>query len=149
MSDCKNCKFGKKINIGLTTYYLCDSFSIPHENKKNCSAWKGKNKYNNVKTKKDGIVFDSKKEAAKYSELLMLEKAGQIANLKRQVKFEIVPKNGDERAAYYVADFVYELPSGQKVCEDTKSAITKQNPVYILKRKLFKNIYKDYKFIES
>ena len=103
---------------------------------------------NNVKVKQGDITFDSKKEVAKWNELKMLEKSGLLTNLKRQVKFEIVPKNKDERAAFYVADFVYETPSGKRIILDVKSKATRENPLYILKRKLVKNIYKDYEFQE-
>lgn len=108
-----------------------------------------KNKYHNTKIVVDGIRFDSKKEYARYNELIMMQRAGMISDLQRQVRFEIVPKSKTERAAYYVADFVYSKPDGKKIIEDVKSAMTKQLPVYILKRKLVKHIYKDYEFIES
>lgn len=108
-----------------------------------------KSKYHNVKTySPDGIKFDSKKEANRYMELLMLQKAGQISDLQMQVRFEIIPKTKDERAAFYVADFVYK-ENGNLVAEDVKSKITRSNPTYILKRKLFKYLYKQYTFRES
>ena len=145
MGTCTNCKLKQQLPGNL---FVCEKWPVPHVAKK-CEFWKGKNKYNNVKTKIGDVTFDSKKEAAKYNELKLLEKSGVIKNLQRQVRFEIVPKQPNERAAYYVADFVYETSEGKKICEDVKSAITRQNPVYVLKRKLFKNIYKDYEFRES
>lgn len=93
--------------------------------------------------------FDSQKEASRFQELCLLQRAGIITDLQRQVKFEIVPKNGTERAAYYVADFVYTKADGKKIIEDVKSAMTKKLPLYILKRKLVKYRYPDYQFIES
>lgn len=107
------------------------------------------NKYHNQKCYFGGVKFDSKKESNRYSELLILEKAGEIKNLERQKRFLIIPKSKTERAAYYVADFVYQNKDGAKVIEDVKSYITKKNPAYILKRKLIKNLYPDYNFIES
>lgn len=107
------------------------------------------NKYKNKKTYFAGSKFDSQKEANRYQELIMLQRAGVISDLQRQIKFEIVPKNGAERASYYVADFVYQKADGKKVIEDVKSAMTKKLPLYILKRKLVKYIYKDYEFLES
>lgn len=107
------------------------------------------NKYHNKKTIENGIKFDSKKEAARFNELLMLQRAGVISDLQRQVKFEIVPKNGKERASYYVADYVYKKADGKMVIEDCKSAMTKKLSLYILKRKLVKYKYPDYEFIES
>ena len=104
------------------------------------------NKYNNKKTFVDGICFDSKGEAQRYSELLLLQKAKEISDLKCQVKFEIIPKNGKEQAAYYIADFYY-IENGKEIVEDYKSKVTK-TPAYILKRKLFKLHYPDYVFKE-
>lgn len=108
------------------------------------------NKYHNKKTNIDGMSFDSRKEAGRYLELLMLEKSGQIKELKRQVKFEIVPKvNRVRRTRFYVADFVYVRADGKKVIEDVKSPITKKNLVYTLKRDLVLWQYPDYQFVES
>lgn len=95
-------------------------------------------KYNSKKTVIDGQVFDSKKEANRYQELLLLEKAGVIKNLTRQVKFVLIPSQRDEngklieRECSYKADFTYE--EGIKtVVEDVKGYRTKE---YIIKRKL-------------
>lgn len=89
-------------------------------------------KYNARKTTVDGITFDSKREANRYAELKLLERAGEISDLKLQVPFELIPKQPGERAVKYIADFVY-TEDGQTVVEDTKGVKT---PVYILKRKL-------------
>lgn len=94
-------------------------------------------KYRNKKTMVDGILFDSKKEANRWIELKLLERAGQITDLERQVKYTLIPSqriDGKvvERAITYTADFVY-LENGEKVVEDTKGVRTKE---YILKRKL-------------
>lgn len=95
-------------------------------------------KYNSKKTVVDGQKFDSKKEARRYQELLLLEKAGEIKNLSRQVKFVLIPSQRDEngkvveRECSYKADFTYE--EGIKtVVEDVKGFRTKE---YIIKRKL-------------
>lgn len=106
-------------------------------------------KYHNVKTVVDGIQFDSKKEASRYLELKMLEKAGCIKNLELQKRFEICPKlYENKRARYYVADFVYE-EKGKNVIEDVKSPITRTNPVYSLKKALVQVHYPEYEFRES
>ena len=94
------------------------------------------NKYNAVKTTVDGVTFDSKKEASRYCELKLLERAGQVHCLELQVRYEICPKVNSLRARYYVADFTY-WENGQKVVEDVKSPITRKNPVYTLKKQLF------------
>ncbi len=108
------------------------------------------NKYNNKKVfTQDGLRFDSQKEFNRFNELMMMQRAGIISELKRQVKFLICPKTETEQAAYYVADFVYTKADGKKIIEDVKSKITKQLPLYILKRKLVKKQYPNYQFIET
>jgi hypothetical protein len=89
-------------------------------------------KYKNRKTVVDGIVFDSQKEAARWWELKLLERAGAIADLRRQVRFELIPKQEGERAVTYIADFVY-TENGERVVEDAKGVRTQ---AYVLKRKL-------------
>lgn len=118
-----------------------------------------KSKYYNIKTKtSDGIVFDSVKEARRWEQLLLLQKAGKIVELQRQVKYELIPaqyesyerysKKGErlkdgrrliERKVEYVADFVYtDAETGETIVEDTKGVRTKD---YILKRKLVLAVY--------
>ena len=95
------------------------------------------NKYGNQKAIVNGIEFDSKREARRYMELEVMARAGEIQNLQRQVKYELLPNqkiDGKvvERAVAYVADFVYEK-DGEAVVEDTKGHRTRD---YILKRKM-------------
>lgn len=99
-------------------------------------------KYSNRKVRtSDGIIHDSQKEANRWQELKLMEKAGLIKDLKRQVKFTLIPAqytslNGKrklvERECYYKADFVYQ-EDGQTVVEDVKGMKTRD---YIIKRKL-------------
>lgn len=94
-------------------------------------------KYRNRKITVDGIPFDSRKEAARWRELTLLERAGEITGLKRQVKYELIPSqrmDGKvvERPCAYIADFVYQQ-DGQTVVEDTKGYRTKD---FIIKKKL-------------
>ena len=106
-------------------------------------------KYNATKTIVDGIKFDSKKEAKRYLQLKELEKNGDIKNLKRQVKFELIPaqrepdtvgKRGGkikgkliEKAWTYRADFTYtDVKTGEYVVEDVKGFKTSE---YKAKRK--------------
>ena len=96
-------------------------------------------KYGNKKIVVDGITFDSKKEAQRWAELKLLERAHVITNLQRQVTFVLIPKQVREgycveRACTYKADFVYKA-NGKTVVEDVKSPITKTRE-YIIKRKL-------------
>ena len=90
------------------------------------------NKYHARRVFYDGRWWASAFERDRYIELKKKEALGIIKNLQLQVKYEIIPKQNGERAANYVADFVYEDENGV-VVEDTKGFAT---PEYILKRKL-------------
>ena len=96
------------------------------------------NKYHNKKTRtSDGVEHDSQKEARRWMELQLLQRAGDIADLKRQVTFELIPRQDGERACHYIADFVYsDLKAGKVVVEDVKSEATRKDKAYIIKRKL-------------
>lgn len=98
------------------------------------------NKYSNIKTMTaDGIKHDSRKEARRWVELTLLQRAGEISDLKRQVKYELIPKQEGERAVTYIADFVYnDNKTGNTVIEDCKGFKT---DVYKLKKKLFQYRY--------
>ena len=96
----------------------------------------------------DGMTFDSRKEYHRWRELSLLERAGKITELQRQVKYVLIPtqyepyttnNNGTlkrgkviERECSYVADFVY-TQYGEVVVEDVKGFKT---PEYKIKRKL-------------
>lgn len=111
-----------------------------------------KSKYHSKKVTVNGETFDSKKEYNRWCELRLLERAGKIRGLQRQVKFELLPaqyrtvatRTGQkrqcvERAVSYIADFVYKEQLVQDgdfcvtVVEDTKGFRTAD---YIIKRKL-------------
>ena len=96
-----------------------------------------KNKYHAKKCEYDGEVFDSLKEKRRYQELKLLEKAGEIKDLRRQVKYILIPsqrRGGKvvERECSYIADYVYE-ENGETVVEDVKGFRTAD---YKLKRKM-------------
>lgn len=117
-------------------------------------------KYGSKKTILDGIAFDSKKEANRWAELKILEKAGKIEDLRRQVKFVLIPaqyedstevyqrgankgkpKRGKllEHECCYICDFAYRSTATDRmVVEDTKGFKTKD---YIIKRKLMLERY--------
>ena len=99
-------------------------------------------KYGNRKlTAPDGQVFDSVKEYHRWGCLRLLERAGAIKDLKRQVKYELIPKQDGERAVFYVADFEY-IENGKKVVEDVKGY--KEGlayRVFVIKRKLMLYVY--------
>lgn len=114
------------------------------------------NKYNAKKIVVDGIKFDSKKEANRYSELKLLERCGAISNLELQKVYELIPaqyefyerygKNGNrlkdgkrclERSCIYKADFVY-IENGKTVVEDVKGFRIDE---YKIKKKLMLYIH--------
>lgn len=112
-----------------------------------------KSKYGSRKVTVDGVTYDSVKEYRRFKELSLLERAGTIQNLQRQVKYVLIPAQREycndiytrgcnkgcfkpgkliERECSYIADFVY-TQNGEIVVEDTKGFRTKD---YIIKRKL-------------
>ena len=101
------------------------------------------NKYFARRTERDGIKFDSEAEAARYCQLRLLERAGHITELRRQVPFELVPAEKDMngkklRALVYRADFVYRDNYGALHVEDVKGVRT---AVYKLKKRLMWHIH--------
>lgn len=110
-------------------------------------------KYGSRKVEIDGRMFDSKKEATRYCQLVTLQKAGKISGLECQKAFELIPaqrepstmtKTGKEKlgkviekSVKYIADFVY-YQNGVMVVEDTKGFRTTD---YIIKRKLMLYVY--------
>jgi len=107
-----------------------------------------KNKYGNKKTTIDGITFDSAKEANRYAELKMLEKAHVISDLKLQVpyilqdKFKNEETGKYERAIKYIADFTY-MQDGKLIVEDVKSDGTRKDKAYRIKKKMlaYRGVY--------
>lgn len=117
-----------------------------------------RSKYGNRKTVVDGIVFDSQKEANRFRELQLLERAGKITALQRQVKYVLIPTQREfsneiykkgahqghfkpgkvlEKECSYIADFAY-IQDGAYVVEDTKGVRTE---AYKIKRKLMLERY--------
>jgi hypothetical protein len=92
-------------------------------------------KYHAQKTQIDGIIFDSKAEAARYSVLACLERNGDIEDLRIHPVFPLVVN--DQKIGKYIADFSY-IENGREIVEDVKGVKT---PVYRLKKKLVKAIY--------
>lgn len=97
-------------------------------------------KYKNIKCVVGGHKFDSKREAAYYSQLLVLQKAVmaefRVEKIELQVKFELIPKQDGERAVHYVADFRVEYADGRIEVVDVKSEMTRKLRAYVLKRKM-------------
>ena len=99
-----------------------------------------RNKYHNRKTK----GFDSAKEWRRNQELEIMQRAGEISELNRQVPFTLMPSYtiSDEttkqgfrtvREIRYIADFTYRLKDGTRIIEDVKGM---QTEVFKIKRKL-------------
>lgn len=102
------------------------------------------NKFGNKKVLVDGIWFDSKKEANRYQDLKLLQRANIIRNLMTQQVFELAPSviiNGRKKPPLrYKADFTYfdDRQQGAFVVEDTKGYKTEG---YIIKRHLMKAVH--------
>ena len=113
-------------------------------------------KYHNRKVASGGILHDSRKEARRWEQLLLLERAGHITDLRRQVKYTLIPaqvetyeryspttgkrlKDGTrtlERECAYIADFVYKR-DGELVVEDVKGYRDgTAYDVFVIKRKM-------------
>ena len=101
-------------------------------------------KYRSKRVTLDGITFDSIRESRRYAELMLLQRAGHISDLRLQVPFELIPSQRDssgkvvERKVRYIADFVYKDRSGEIVVEDAKGVRTE---VYLLKKKLMRYVH--------
>lgn len=121
-------------------------------------------KYNNKKVTYEGITFDSQKEASRYYELKLLQRAGKIQNLELQKEFELIPaqyesferygkkgqrlKDGKrciEKSCVYKADFTYtDTESGKTVVEDVKGYVDPSSAgfaKFVIKRKLMLYIH--------
>lgn len=113
-----------------------------------------RNKYSARKVVYDGQTFDSKRECERYLQLCMLERAGEIYDLQRQVKFVLIPEQREEgtvitrgihkgelkqgklleRECAYYADFVYyDSKTDKMIVEDSKGFRTKD---FLIKKKL-------------
>ena len=140
MTYCGNTQCSAYGNCDL--YFDCPLFKPTGENPKS-------NKYQAQKCEFNGEKFDSRKEVQRWFELRLLERSGEITDLRRQVKFELIPAQREpdtkgkrgavikgkiiEHGVNYVADFVYKDKQGNTVVEDTKGLRTKE---YVIKRKL-------------
>lgn len=99
-------------------------------------------KYGNRRFKNEEGSWDSEKEYRRWQELKLLEKSGQIQDLKRQVDFELIPVQmwlGKRlRPIVYRADFTY-TEAGKPVVEDVKGY---RNKFYALKKRMLLWIHK-------
>lgn len=104
---------------------------------------KGEGRVKNVRKKVvNGLLFDSTREARRYQDLALMQQAGQITGLRRQVSFPILI-NG-VKVCEWRADFVY-LEAGREVVEDSKGWKT---DIYKLKKKLVEASF-SFKILET
>ena len=123
-------------------------------------AWRNyntRNKYGNHQVTVDGIKYDSEDESRRHAFLKLLEKAGDISNLRYHVRFELIPQitreeivhlktkdkvvtRVEQTARYYEADFVYIVnKTGEEIVEDFKGFETE---LFRFKAALFFYLYK-------
>ena len=99
-----------------------------------------RHKYNAKRTAVGDQVFDSAKEAKTYQLLQLAQSAAdadkRVIQITRSVRYLLIPAQAGERACHYVADFKVTYADGHEEVWDTKSVITRKNPLYIVKRKL-------------
>ena len=107
-------------------------------------------KYRNKITVVDGVKFHSKAEARRWDELRMLERAGEITDLKRQVAFPLYVN--DKLVGKYIADFTFRVPPNPRgstladydpplVVEDVKGGRATMTDTFRLKAKMFEAQY--------
>lgn len=100
-----------------------------------------RNKFNAVRTVVGDLKFDSKREAAAWLDLKKRERAGEISDLRRQVRFELLAycSTGPVKACAYVADFQYlDNATNKIVVADAKGVVTQ---LFKLKAKMLKANY--------
>lgn len=120
------------------------------EKKKILEQKQTSSKYHAVPTESHGIRFDSKLEAKRYNELMLMQKSGEIENLRLQQQFTL--QDGFKtcegeviRPVRYIADFAY-YRNGEYIIEDVKSEKTRKLPEYRIKKRMMAE--KGYKIIE-
>lgn len=110
---------------------------------------KTKNKYNAKKAEVDGIMFDSQKEARKYAELKLLQRAGGVTEIELQPKFNLLQgfkyRGKKIQGVTYTADFLVSYRDGRKQIIETKGYKTRD---YILRKKMLLLKIKDDPSIE-
>lgn len=149
VQTCRGCN--KAIPVSnLKGALYCDAFAQLANVPITEDCFKGGNKYGNVWVEYDNRRFQSGAERDRYIQLKLMERAGEISQLKCQPRYLLREKYRDpqtkkmRRAAYYVADFEY-LKDGVIYVEDVKGKVT---ALCQLKIKLFRGIerYQEYHF---
>ena len=103
-------------------------------------------KFGNRHVEIDGLRFDSAAEGRRYEQLRMLERAGEIQDLRVHPRYVIIDAlrvgSRREKAIVYEADFAY-TEMGRQIVEDVKGVET---AVFRLKRRLFLQRYPELEF---
>lgn len=130
----KNAKVLKRTKTGLLR--VCSA-----ENKSDLITLKEpkKNKYSAHSVIDNGIKYDSISEMRRHQELLFMQSAGEIQDVKFHEEFILIEKSQFGREIKYEADFTY-YKNGKKVVEDVKSDVTRTR-LYMLKKRLFAEKY--------
>lgn len=103
-------------------------------------------KYGNKHVVVDGVRFDSKREATRHKELLLLQRAGKISDLRLQPRFILAGavRFGDEKrlkpALRYIGDFSY-FEGNMLIVEDVKSPATAKTAAFRIKRHLVMHLF--------
>lgn len=87
-------------------------------------------KWRNKRCEYDGIKFQSHRERDRYIDLRVMERLGEISNLRLQVAFDLHVLG--KRITEYRADFTYDDKDGEFTVEDAKGAPT---PEFLIKEK--------------
>jgi hypothetical protein len=115
----------------VTTHRLGGDEEARPENKKGGRV----SKYGSIKAEADGIKFASKAERGRYMDLRLMERAGEIEELRMQVRFPLIVN--DLLICDYLADFQYQAAGGL-IVEDVKGYKTRE---YMMKKKLMLAIH--------
>ena len=156
----RRCPQQKEIKNGECGYWSdCPLFQSESAGRAvTVAATQRESKYGAEKTVVDGITFDSRKEANRWCELRMLERAGEIKNLRRQVEYVLIPEKREpptvgkrggvkegrviQKAVKYKADFVYESKDGKTIVEDVKGYKGGgAYAVFAIKKKLMREVF--------
>lgn len=104
-------------------------------------------KYGNKPTRcpRTGVVYDSAKEYRHACALEVMRSSAsasdRVVDVRRQQRYLLVQATDKERPVYYTADFVVTFDDGSVQVHDVKSAATRKNRAYVIKRKLMASVH--------
>jgi hypothetical protein len=136
MGICRNCNQARTIDIECNLYQCklterilsgnCECQTGQFKTGTAEKAHKKKPKHGNKYTHVDGILFQSRLEANRYSQLKLLQRAGTIKGFCRQPEFVLVEGNESQLAITYKSDFIVFNLDGSVTVEDTKGYESEQ-----------------------